>query len=53
MSVAEYRAGIELANTPVRAADRESALVAITSMVEVLEYTQGTAGASRSPTGAG
>jgi tRNA(fMet)-specific endonuclease VapC len=41
VSIAEYRVGIELADTPVRAADR--ALVAITSAVEVLDYTEATA----------
>ena len=43
VSVAEYRVGIELAETPARAADRARALVAITSAVEVLEYTETTA----------
>jgi tRNA(fMet)-specific endonuclease VapC len=43
VSVAEYRAGIELADTPDRAADRARALVAITSTVEVLDYTEATA----------
>jgi tRNA(fMet)-specific endonuclease VapC len=42
-SVAEYRAGIELADTPSRAADRARALVAITSAVDVLDYTEATA----------
>ncbi|MGH3405167.1 MAG: PIN domain-containing protein [Streptosporangiaceae bacterium] len=43
VSVAEYRVGIELADTPARAADRARALVAITSAVEVLDYTEATA----------
>lgn len=43
VSVAEYRVGIELADTPARAADRARALVAITSAVEVLDYTETTA----------
>ena len=43
VSVAEYRVGIELADTPGRAADRARALVAITSAVEVLDYTETTA----------
>lgn len=43
MSVGEYRVGIELADTPARAADRARALVAITSAVEVLDYTETTA----------
>jgi len=43
VSVAEYRVGIELADTPGRAADRARALVAITSAVDVLEYTEATA----------
>ena len=43
VSVAEYRVGIELADTPARGADRARALVAITSAVEVLDYTEATA----------
>ena len=43
MSVAGYRAGIELADTAGRAADRARALAAIMSAVEVLDYTQATA----------
>jgi len=43
VSIAEYRVGIELADTPARAADRARALAAISSTVEVLEYTEGTA----------
>lgn len=43
VSVAEYRVGIELADTPERAADRARALVAITSSVDVLDYSQVTA----------
>lgn len=43
VSVAEYRVGIELADIPERAADRARALVAITSAVDVLDYTEGTA----------
>ncbi len=43
VSVAEYRVGIELADTPARAADRARALVAITPVVEVLDYTEATA----------
>ena len=43
VSTAEYRVGIELADTPARAADRARALVAITSAVEVLDYTETTA----------
>jgi tRNA(fMet)-specific endonuclease VapC len=43
VSVAEYRVGIELADTSARAADRARALVAITSVVEVLDYTEATA----------
>jgi predicted nucleic acid-binding protein len=42
-SIAEYRVGIELADTPGRAADRARALVAITSAVDVLDYTEATA----------
>jgi tRNA(fMet)-specific endonuclease VapC len=40
---AEYRVGIELADTASRAAERAPALVAITSAVDVLDYTQATA----------
>lgn len=43
VTIAEYRVGIELADTPARAADRATALVAITSAVEVLDYTEATA----------
>ncbi len=43
VSVAEYRVGIELADTPERVADRARALVAITSAVDVLDYTEATA----------
>jgi tRNA(fMet)-specific endonuclease VapC len=42
VSVAEYRVGIELADTARRAASAR-ALAAITSAVEVLDYTQATA----------
>ena len=62
VSVAEYLVGIELANTAERAAERARALVAITSAVDVLDYTQATAAhhgrllahvrRSRSPRGA-
>ena len=43
LSVAEYRVGIELADTAARAADRARALAAITSAVDVLDYTEITA----------
>ena len=43
VSVAEYRVGIELADTASRAAERARALVAITSAADVLDYTQATA----------
>ena len=43
VSVAEYRAGIELADTAIRAAERARALVAIMSAVDVLDYSQATA----------
>lgn len=43
VSVTEYRVGIELADTAERAAERARALAAITSTVDVLEYTQATA----------
>src|SRR3984885_664355 len=43
VSVAEYRVGIEMAETAERAAERARALTAITSAVDVLDYTQATA----------
>jgi tRNA(fMet)-specific endonuclease VapC len=43
VSIAEYRVGIELADTALRAADRARALAAITSVVDVLDYTEATA----------
>ena len=43
VSVAEYRIGIELADTPGRAAERARALAAITSVIDVLDYTPATA----------
>lgn len=43
VTVAEYRVGIELADTPERAAGRARALAAITSAVDVLDYTEATA----------
>ena len=43
VTVAEYRVGIELADTTNRAAERARALASITSAVDVLDYTQATA----------
>jgi tRNA(fMet)-specific endonuclease VapC len=43
VSVAEYRVGIEMADSAERAAERARALTAITSAVDVLDYTQATA----------
>ena len=43
VSIAEYRVGIELADTAARAADRARALAAITSAIDILEYTEITA----------
>jgi predicted nucleic acid-binding protein len=43
VSIAEYRVGIEMADTAARAADRSRALAAITSVVDVLDYTESTA----------
>ena len=43
VSVTEYRVGIEMAETAERAAERARALTAITSAVDVLDYTQATA----------
>lgn len=49
VSIAEYRVGIELADTPGPAADRARALVAITSAVEVLDYNEATAACHARP----
>ena len=43
LSIAEYRVGIELADTAERAANRARALTAITSVIDVLDYTETTA----------
>jgi tRNA(fMet)-specific endonuclease VapC len=43
VSVAEYRVGIEMADSAERAAERARALTAITSAIDVLDYTQATA----------
>jgi predicted nucleic acid-binding protein len=43
VTVAEYRVGIEMADTVNRAAERARALAAIMSAVDVLDYTQATA----------
>ena len=43
VTVAEYRAGIEMADTADWAAERARALAAILSAVDVLDYTQLTA----------
>lgn len=43
ITVAEYRTGIELADTAERAAERSRALAAIVANVEVLDYTEATA----------
>lgn len=43
ITIAEYRVGIELADTAARAAARSRALAAIRSAVEVLDYTEATA----------
>ena len=43
VSVTEYRVGIELAGSASRAAERARALAAITSAIDVLDYTQATA----------
>lgn len=40
---AEYRTGIELADTSERAAERARALATITSVIDVLDYTPSTA----------
>ncbi len=43
ITIGEYRTGIELADTPERAAERARALATITSVVDVLDYTALTA----------
>jgi tRNA(fMet)-specific endonuclease VapC len=43
VTVAEYRVGIEMADTAERAAGRARALTAITSAVNILDYTETTA----------
>lgn len=43
ITIAEYRVGIELADTAARAASRTRALVAITSAIDVLDYAETTA----------
>ena len=43
VTVTEYRVGIELADTPQRAAERARALATITSVLNVLDYTASTA----------
>lgn len=43
ITVAQYRVGIEMADTVARAADRARALAAIVSAVDVLDYTDATA----------
>jgi tRNA(fMet)-specific endonuclease VapC len=43
VSIAEYRVGIELADTAQRAADRARALAAIASAIDILDYTELTA----------
>jgi len=43
VSIAEFRTGIELADTPERAARRARTLAAITSVIDVLDYTETTA----------
>jgi tRNA(fMet)-specific endonuclease VapC len=43
VTIAEYRVGIELADSVTRAADRSRALAAIISAIDVLDYTDVTA----------
>lgn len=43
VSIAEYRVGIELADTAQRAADRARALAAIASAIDILDYNEATA----------
>jgi tRNA(fMet)-specific endonuclease VapC len=43
VTIAEYRVGIELADTATRAADRSRVLAAIMSVIDILDYTEATA----------
>jgi predicted nucleic acid-binding protein len=43
VTIAEYRVGIELADTAAPAADRARALAAIMSTIDILDYTESTA----------
>lgn len=43
ITIAEYRTGIELADTAQRAADRARALTTITTTIDTLDYTDTTA----------
>ena len=43
VTVAEFRTGIELADSPQRAADRARVLAAVTATIAVLDYTEATA----------
>ncbi|UZN03570.1 PIN domain-containing protein [Cellulomonas sp. S1-8] len=43
ITVAEFRTGIELADTPARAAERARVLTVITDTLTVLDYTERTA----------
>lgn len=43
ITVAEFRVGIELADTAARAASRARSLALLTSFVDVLDYTEATA----------
>lgn len=43
ITVAEFRVGVELADTPERAADRARVLAIVTATLNVLDYTERTA----------
>jgi predicted nucleic acid-binding protein len=43
ITIAEYRVGIELEDTPERSAERARALTIIVSIIDVLDYTETTA----------
>lgn len=43
VTVAEFRTGIELADTPARAAERARLLAVVTDTITVLDYTERTA----------
>ncbi|WHP16000.1 PIN domain-containing protein [Cellulomonas sp. ES6] len=43
VTIAEFRTGVELADSPARAASRRAVLDAVTATIPVLDYTEATA----------